>query len=181
MQGKKYIGLVVLATTALMACNSNHQSVETKDTATVVAVDTSAVTLPGFKDEKLQDIYTNYIKLKDQLVASNYETTKSVASDLSVVLAAFKGCESAVGIAAEIASAENIKEQRAAFTDLNVEIIPIFKHAELSSGTIYVQHCPMANKGNGGDWLSSEKKIQNPYYGNEMMECGRVAEEIKAK
>jgi hypothetical protein len=39
----------------------------------------------------------------------------------------------------------------------------------------------MANKGDGGDWLSTEKEIRNPYYGDEMLECGRVAEEIKAK
>jgi Cu(I)/Ag(I) efflux system membrane fusion protein len=39
----------------------------------------------------------------------------------------------------------------------------------------------MANKGDGGDWLSSVKKIQNPYYGDEMMECGSVVEEIKTK
>jgi len=36
----------------------------------------------------------------------------------------------------------------------------------------------MANNGNGGDWLSSEKKIQNPYYGSDMMECGAVLETI---
>jgi hypothetical protein len=46
---------------------------------------------------------------------------------------------------------------------------------------IYVQHCPMANNGDGGDWLSAENKIQNPYYGSEMMECGAVIAEIKAK
>jgi len=180
MQGKNYMSLVALACATLMACNSNEQSTETKDT-TVVAVDTTQVTPLAFQDEKLQGIYTSYIKLKDQLVATQLENAKPAATALATALKGFEGCENAAIIANKIAEAKDIKTQRAAFTDLNVEIIPVFKHAALTAGTIYVQHCPMANNGDGGDWLSSEKKIQNPYYGDEMMECGRIAEEIKAK
>jgi Cu(I)/Ag(I) efflux system membrane fusion protein len=62
---------------------------------------------------------------------------------------------------------------------LSTDVIALFKHADLKKGSIYVQHCPMANNGDGGDWLATENKIQNPYYGDEMMECGRVLEEIK--
>lgn len=181
MQGKKYIGLVTIALSALMACNSNQQSTETKDTTTLAVADTTAVSELNFSDEKLQNIYSAYIKLKDELVSTKYETAKPAASNLSTALKGFEGCENAATIASKIADAKDIKAQRAAFTDLNVELIPVFRHAALTSGTIYVQHCPMANNGDGGDWLSSEKKIQNPYYGDEMMECGRVAEEIKAK
>lgn len=180
MQGKRIIGLVAVAFTALTACNTNQQSTETKDT-TVVKADTSITSLLSFKDEKLQNIYTTYIKLKDQLVATKLETAKPAAAELATALKGFEGCENAATIANKIAEAKDIKAQRAAFTDLNVEIIPVFKHAALTTGTIYVQHCPMANNGDGGDWLSSDKKIQNPYYGDEMLECGRIAEEIKAK
>ena len=56
----------------------------------------------------------------------------------------------------------------------------MFKHASIEKGAIFVEHCPMANNGEGGDWLASEKKINNPYYGKEMLECGSVVEEIKA-
>ncbi len=181
MKHKNYIGLIALAVTSLMACSNNNQSsTELKDTAAVVA-DTTAVTPLVFQDEKLQNIYTAYIKLKDQLVATKLETAKPAAKELATALKEIKGCENAVHITTKIADAKDIKAQRTAFTDLNVELIPIFKHTALTSGTIYVQHCPMANNGDGGDWLSSEKRIQNPYYGDEMLECGRVAEEIKAK
>lgn len=181
MQGKKYIGLVALALSALVACNSNNQSTDTKDTATVKTTDTAVVNELIFKDEQLKSIYASYIKLKDELVATKYEQAKPAASELAAALKGFEGCENAATIAGKISEAKDIKAQRAAFTDLNVELIPVFKHTALTAGTIYVQHCPMANNGDGGDWLSSEKKIQNPYYGDEMMECGRVAEEIKAK
>ncbi|MFN0291708.1 DUF3347 domain-containing protein [Pedobacter helvus] len=180
MQGRKYMGLVALALAALVSCQSNQQAKENNDTA-IVTADTALSAPQTFKDQKLQNIYTAYINLKDHLVATKLEAAKPAATELAKALQGFEGCENAAIIAGKIADAKDIKTQRAAFTDLNVEVIPVFKHAALASGTIYVQHCPMANNGDGGDWLSSEKKIQNPYYGDEMMECGRIAEEIKAK
>lgn len=170
-----------MAVGLLLACNSANKSTATKDSSAGSATDRTKVVNPAFSDVKLQTIYTAYIKLKDQLVASNYNTVKPAATALSTSLKGFAGCESAAAIAHKIAEATDIKAQRAAFTDLNVELIPVFKHASLTSGTVYLQHCPMANNGDGGDWLASEKNIRNPYYGDEMMECGRVAEEIKAK
>lgn len=84
-------------------------------------------------------------------------------------------------IAEKIAGTEDIKIQRKEFTALSSDVIALFKHADITQGSIYVQHCPMANNGDGGDWLSSEKKISNPYYGKEMLTCGAVLEVIKAK
>jgi membrane fusion protein, copper/silver efflux system len=36
------------------------------------------------------------------------------------------------------------------------------------------QHCPMADNDKGADWLSSEKEIMNPYFGESMLRCGEV-------
>jgi Cu(I)/Ag(I) efflux system membrane fusion protein len=36
----------------------------------------------------------------------------------------------------------------------------------------------MANNNNGAIWLSTEKDIKNPYYGDDMLTCGSVIEEI---
>ena len=181
MQINKYLGL--LAISALLACNNDNKSTtaETADSTALVSADTASIAVLDFKDEKLKQIYSAYIGLKDQLVATKFEEAKQQANGLAVALKDVAGCENAAIIAQKIADAADIKTQRAAFTGLNVELIPVFKQAELTSGSIYVQHCPMANNGDGGDWLASEEKIQNPYYGDEMMECGRVAEKINAK
>ena len=48
----------------------------------------------------------------------------------------------------------------------------------MTKDTFYVQHCPMANDNNGADWLSKEKEIKNPYYGDKMLKCGMVSETI---
>ena len=181
MQLKNYFGL--LAVTVLFACAGNNAADDkSNDNADNLAqTDTSSVVIPSFKDEKLGGVYNGYISLKDHLVATNFENAQPAAAQLSTLLKTQEGCENATVLAQKIADSKDIKAQRAAFTALNMELIPLFKHAELTAGSIYVQNCPMANKGDGGDWLSSVKKIQNPYYGDEMMECGSVIETVTTK
>ena len=181
MQFKNYVGL--LAVTALFSCAGDQQSTDGKevDANTMVQTDTAITANPNFKDEKLDAVYNGYIGLKDHLVATKFENAQPAAIELSNLLKGQSGCENATVIAQRIAGAKDIATQRAEFTALNMELIPLFKHAELTSGAFYLQNCPMANKGDGGDWISSVKKIQNPYYGDEMMECGSVTETINVK
>ena len=176
---KKYIGIVVLS--ALFACNSATTPSENNTDSVTVKTDTLAVSDISFKDVKVQDIYSSYIILKDALVASKYEDAKIASKTLGDQLNVYKGCENTAVVANKILNAKDIASQRKDFTALSTDLIALFKNVELTSGKVYVQHCPMANKGNGGDWLSSVEKIQNPYYGDEMMECGAVVEEIKTK
>ncbi|MEJ7557759.1 MAG: DUF3347 domain-containing protein [Pedobacter sp.] len=161
----------------LFSC-SNSQQKDTalaSDTAAVPGEQTSAVNLV---DSKAQTIYNDYISLKNSLVATKYEEAQQSAEKLKASLSNYPGCENTALIAGKIFTAKDIPEQRKEFTLLSSDVIAMFKHTDLTSGSIYVQHCPMANNGNGGDWLSSEKKIQNPYYGDEMLECGAVLETI---
>ncbi len=179
MQIKKYLGISAVA--VLMACNNaTNQKAETKD-STAKQVETVAVSGVSFKEAKLQSIYASYINLKDALVAAKPTEAQTAAKTLATELKNYSGCENTALIAQKIEASKDLAGQRKEFTALSSDVIAMFKHADLNSGTIFVQHCPMANKGDGGDWLSSEKKIQNPYYGSEMMECGAVVEEIKAK
>ncbi len=176
---KKYFGLAFML--IVLACNNaEKKSTETKDTTSVKVVQSSSTAL-SFTDEKVGAIYTDYLALKDALVATNADEAKVASTKLGESLKAYAGCENTAITAAKIGNAKDIAAQRTAFTSLSADVIALFKHASLTAGTIYVQHCPMANNGEGGDWLASEKKIQNPYYGSEMMECGAVLEEIKAK
>lgn len=179
MQVKKYVGISAML--LIMACNNaTNQKGAEKDT---IATQKNAVTSTNvdFKDSKLQKIYASYITLKDALVNTNSKLAQTAAKGLATELKGYSGCENTALIAQKISESVDQVAQRKEFTGLSNDVIAMFKHAELTSGIIYVQHCPMANKGDGGDWLSSEKKIQNPYYGSEMMECGAVIEEIKTK
>jgi hypothetical protein len=162
----------------LFSCTNSEQkdTAQTSDTTATLSSDSGSVKLVV---TKAQTIYDDYISLKNSLVSTKYEEAKQSAGALKNSLAIYPGCENTALIAGKISAAKDIADQRKEFTLLSSDVIAMFKHADVSNGSIYVQHCPMANNGNGGDWLSSDKSIKNPYYGADMLECGAVLETIK--
>jgi hypothetical protein len=131
------------------------------------------------KNDTISNIYNRYIRLKDALVKSDPKLANTAANELAGVLSTIKGCENSTNTAKEIGSSNDIKLQRTKFVTLSSDIIPMIKDTKLSSGSIFIMYCPMANEGNGGYWMSSNKEVMNPYYGDEMLNCGEVKEEIK--
>lgn len=171
---RNYIGVVLII--ALSSCTNGKKPAVSSEQKFAVSAGSTGIKL---EDPKLQSIFDKYLLVKDALVASRFDDAKKTADQLRVALEDQEGCESTSVIAKNLASAKDVTEQRKHFTALSSDLIAMFKHASLKEGVMYVQHCPMANKGKGGDWLSAEKKIQNPYYGSEMLECGAVIEEVK--
>ena len=55
------------------------------------------------------------------------------------------------------------------------EVMKVIKPAYL----VYYDHCPMYNDGKGGDWISKESSIKNPFYGSQMLTCGKIVETLK--
>lgn len=173
---RNYAGIVLMLVLAACSNAQSPKEAESAKTTTVVNA-TGGVEL---EDSKLQSVYDNYVILKDALVSSEYDVAKTASSSLEKHLAGFEGCENTALIAKKISESKDIAAQRKEFTYLSSDVIALFSHATLKKGTIYVEHCPMANNGDGGSWLSSEKRIQNPYYGDEMMECGSVKDQFTA-
>ncbi len=174
---RKYLAVILMA--GVVSCTSTEKKVAGNSDTISSEVATTEANNVELKEAKVQAIYNSYLVLKDALVATKFEDAQKAADLLKVDLAGYKGCENTALIAGKIATAADIATQRKEFTSLSADVIALFKHADLVKGSIFIQHCPMANNGDGGDWLSSEQKIQNPYYGDEMMECGRVLETIK--
>ena len=169
-----YIGAVLIL--ALSSCTNPNKPSATTNQPAAVQKASEGVQL---ENPKVQAIYESYIALKNALVASKYADSKIAANQLSADLGNFEGCETTSQIAKKIANSKDLQEQRKEFTYLSSDVIALFKHTSVKQGVIYVEHCPMANHGEGGDWLSGEKKIENPYYGTAMLECGAVIQEIK--
>ena len=160
------------------ACNQapkTEESVKTDSSSTPASVPVELT------DTNTDQVYEHYIHLKDLLVASNSAKAQKAASELAAALGKIDGCENTATMALKIAGATDLKEQRFQFTSLSSDIIAMLKHTEFKSGSMYVQYCPMANDGDGGYWLASEKEIRNPYYGDEMLNCGEVKETITKK
>lgn len=77
--------------------------------------------------------------------------------------------------AGQIAAVKDIQKQRDAFATLSADMATLAKGVKLSSAPVYVATCPMKK----ATWLSSEAAIKNPYYGKQMLTCGKVTETIK--
>ena len=173
---------VAIASSMLQACNQDQgisSNASQKDSANIKAAAPEAAVL--FSDEIINDAYTHYSSLKNALVASNVDTAQQAALSLSEALNKIKGCQNTADIAKNIAGSSDLVVQRKDFTTLNSDFVALLKHADVKEGTVFVQYCPMANAGKGGYWMSSNEEIRNPYYGDEMLNCGEVKEKFTKK
>ncbi|HEY1010513.1 MAG TPA: DUF3347 domain-containing protein [Daejeonella sp.] len=169
-------GLIIAC--ASVSCNQTADS-NKKNTADSASV--SSTSIADIKDENTQQVYNHYLTLKDVLVSSDFPAAKEAAKELAFALSKVDGCENTAALAGKISNAKDLKEQRVHFTALSSDVIALMKHADVNSGTLFVQYCPMANEGEGAYWLSAEKEVMNPYYGDEMLNCGEVKDTLGAK
>jgi Cu(I)/Ag(I) efflux system membrane fusion protein len=133
-------------------------------------------------------IITLYMEVKDALVASNPEKVSNSAKQALNGLKNIKETDldkmtrGHVSIIKDkfsaIANNSNLENQRDHFIALSDNMIAISKNLDQVSTSLFIQNCPMANKNKGADWLSWEKEIRNPYYGEAMMTCGEVKQVI---
>jgi Cu(I)/Ag(I) efflux system membrane fusion protein len=72
-----------------------------------------------------------------------------------------------------ISQSSDVEKQREQFSYLSSAMVNVLK-AFGTMDTLYIQHCPMAKDDAGADWLSAEKEIHNPYFGDNMLSCGTV-------
>ena len=130
-----------------------------------------------------------YLQMKDALVASDANQVYAFAKATSTALksADIKSLGSmeqshikkSIEMLDAIAENDILENQRDHFVILNENMVPIAMSVNGTDAMLYVQKCPMANNNKGAVWLSVEKDIRNPYYGDAMLTCGSVIEEIK--
>lgn len=140
----------------------------------------------------LAPVIEAYFSLKDALVKTDANAASLKAKDLlnaitAVKMETLKTAEHNVWMeklkdlksgAEQISQTKAIEKQRSVFAGLSTnmyELIKVSKHTT----PVYYQNCPMYNDGKGANWLSKESTIKNPYYGSQMMSCGKTTETIK--
>ena len=141
---------------------------------------------------QLTTVFDSYFSLKDALVKTDGNTASAKAKDLQTAITAVKMDKLPMTVhtvwmkvlnvlkedAEHINGTKDISHQRDHFMSLSknmYELIKVSKPAE----TVYYQFCPMANDGKGANWLSKESGVKNPYYGSQMLTCGKTVETIK--
>lgn len=118
-----------------------------------------------------------YLKVKDALVASNVSQASENAGKLitaieqtSTDILAEDVKTSLLKEAKAISQSKDLKQQRDKFAGLSEKVAGLAKSKKLSAEPLYLMTCPMKK----ASWLSSEKAIKNPYFGNAMLTCGAV-------
>lgn len=140
---------------------------------------------------QLKSVFNNYFSVKDALVKSDANTTSTKAKDLLTALDAvqmnklsneehtvwMKVMKDLAFDAGHIAETKDVAHQRDHFMSLSKNMYELIKVSNQET-PVYYQHCPMANKGKGANWLSKENAIKNPYYGSQMLTCGSTVEKL---
>ncbi|MBO0340684.1 efflux RND transporter periplasmic adaptor subunit [Flagellimonas profundi] len=143
--------------------------------------------------EQLEEVFGNYLNVKDALVKDDANTAKKHADELLVsmekvdmkLLTDHEAHNHWMTISKEIKSSSSsitktsdIEKQRGHFKHLS---------AHLSKGVrlfgvnkeVFEQFCPMADNNQGAYWLSLEETIKNPYMGSKMLTCGTTESTLK--
>jgi hypothetical protein len=142
---------------------------------------------------QLASVFTSYIELKDAFVASDASKVKEEAKgtdealtkvDMKLLTGAahndwmnyLSPIQSSLK---EIQSSTDIEAQRKAFSNLSDNLYKSVKAFGLGGKEAFYEFCPMAFNNEGAYWLSEQKQIRNPYFGDKMLTCGQVKEKLK--
>jgi hypothetical protein len=149
------------------------------------------ITISSLKAQNaaIDKITTSYIGVKNALAGSNATLAKSRSAELLAALSApVKGLQPAqqkiLGTyldklqfdSRHISQTKAIDHQREHFESLSKNMYRLLSGLKLNSTTLYNQYCPMKKAA----WLSETEEIRNPYFGNDMLECGKVTATLKA-
>jgi len=134
-------------------------------------------------------ILPDYLGLKDAFVSSDAAKISATAEQLVTNLkkinltALNEMAQSHVNTMLknlqDIIKTSNLVQQRSDFVVLNENIVTVAKNLHGLPQELYIQKCPMAANNKGAQWLSADKIIKNPYYGEAMESCGSVIDSIK--
>ena len=194
----KFSTIGLAATVFLISCGNGDAADTTNKEEPKVTISSEAdYTPPAGVDAKvsasLKPVMNSYLDLKNALAN---DKGAEAAKAGQALLTALNGVDSSAMSQAQKASfannAEDMKEhaehiaknankidhQRSHFKMLSDDVYDLTK--VFGSGRkLYVAHCPMALDGKGADWVSEFPEIRNPYFGDQMLECGEVKEELK--
>ncbi|WP_194850699.1 efflux RND transporter periplasmic adaptor subunit [Nonlabens antarcticus] len=137
---------------------------------------------------QLKQVFDDYILLKDALVNDDakgaQQAGKQINQSLKKVDMKLLSDEKAhnhwMTIQKELKTSANtiennsdIATQRAHFKHLSAHMISSVQLFGVNEN-VYIQFCPMADNNKGAYWISLEKEVRNPYYGEAMLTCGEV-------
>ncbi|MFX1705702.1 DUF3347 domain-containing protein [Chitinophaga sp. CC14] len=175
------LALIFLAACGNGKVNKDGKAVDSISQEQPAATEQSVAAVPGvqLKDDKLNAVYEHYAHLTAALVKGDAKEARLAGNAIATGAKEIPGGE-AIGLnASKITATADLEAQRVAFSALSNDFISLAKKSGMNNGQLYVDFCPMAMNDKGAYWISGDKAIQNPYFGEKMMTCGEVKETIQ--
>ncbi|MET3977670.1 hypothetical protein ABIB62_000237 [Mucilaginibacter sp. UYP25] len=146
------------------------------------------ILMANAQNAAIDKVTTSYIGVKNALVGSNAALAKTRSAELLEALSApVKGLKPAQQKllatyldklkfdSRHISQTTVIDHQREHFESLSKNMYSLLSALKLNGTTLYQQYCPMKRAA----WLSETEGIRNPYYGDDMLDCGKVTATLK--
>ena len=128
-----------------------------------------AVAAPSQAADVPAPLLDAYLKIGTTLAADKTDGVPEAAKVLAAEAKKLGTTGTATAAAAEkISAAADLKAARLAFGDLSDAVITLAGNGPTASGGARRAYCPMVKK----YWLQKGEKIENPYYGSQMLRCG---------
>jgi len=150
----------------------------------------------GAFDKSYQQLLTGYFNLKDALVASDTNKANSASRELAIysdklMINEIKDDSSGViketaktftstisGSANALVKEGSIESKRKEFEMISDALYTLTQTVRYGGQKIYYQYCPMAFNNKGAYWFRAQTAIRNPYFGDEMLECGEIKDSL---
>jgi hypothetical protein len=142
---------------------------------------------------ELKDVINAYLRMKDAFVNDNIAEADEAASLMQDKVKQVKpesmkgqGLEAwqqhanlYIDILEELRHTKDLQEKRSYFSHISEIVYCTIKSFGLHEDTeLYAVFCPMAFDGKGAYWITESREIRNPYFGEEMLNCGEVKEKL---
>lgn len=163
------------------------------------------IVIDGFRYEKytgrlteeqrsfLDNLLGIYLKFKDQLVKAEYLAARIEISRFKQTLDQVPAnlldskaepiwsdqINELEEYANLILNAKNIDQQRGFLKPFSAVMVNLIVSFGSEQSTVFVQFCPMADDDSGAYWLSENEEILNPYFGDQMLNCGLVKYKVE--
>jgi Cu(I)/Ag(I) efflux system membrane fusion protein len=130
-------------------------------------------------DELAPKLLSPYLAMQSALASDALDTAKAHAKDMMKVA----GHSGALPeLLHNILAAATLEAFRKPYFETlsNAMIAAVKANPDAFAGGLYLMHCPMVYEDRGADWLQSDQKLMNPYYGSMMLHCGELKEAINS-
>jgi len=175
-----------------MSCNDGKKKEPSAPMANEMHQETVAsnenIAKNEMRNSEAEIILKDYFNLKDALVNDDNDKAKDLGMTLTTSLKSFDVSSYSESEQTELKDIikdatehtehigkNEIEHQREHFKTLSKDITDMVA----ITGTevkLYEQFCPMYD--GGTTWLSTKEEVRNPYYGSQMLKCGKVQREI---